>query len=75
MIGATSLICDNDRIEDSPALMIGHPRIPGVQLHRAMRSGEWHLLAYCPTVTGEQLVELGEWLAERGREHTSPPER
>lgn len=68
--------CDNDRIvQDSLALISRHPHVPGVELHRGPRTGECYLLAVGVHLTGEQLVDVGEWLVDHGREHTSPPER
>jgi hypothetical protein len=39
-----------------------------VQLHRGARSGDVYLLAVGVQLTADDLVELGEWLAEHGRE-------
>ena len=70
------LVCDNDHtVHDSPALVSRHPRLPGVELHRGPRSGVSYLLAVGVRLSDDQLVDLGEWLAERGREHTAPSER
>jgi hypothetical protein len=51
----------------SPPLVLTHPRLPGVQLHRGLRDGEVFLLAAGVQMTGDQLVDVGEWLAEQGR--------
>lgn len=66
------LICDNERIvhdSSTPALISHHPRLPAIQLHRGPGSGVFYLLAVGVQLDGDQLVDVGEWLAERGREH------
>lgn len=70
------LVCDNDRtVDDSPDLVSRHPYLPDIQLHRSTRAGESLLLAVAVPVTGDELVAVGEWLIEHGREHTAPSER
>jgi hypothetical protein len=34
-----------------------------------------YLLAVGVQLSDEELVDVGEWLAEHGREHPAPPER
>lgn len=60
---------------DSLALISRHPRLPDIQLHRGTRAGQSLLLAVAVPVTGDELVAVGEWLIEHGREHADPPER
>ncbi|WP_433364122.1 hypothetical protein [Streptosporangium sp. CA-115845] len=59
----------------SPPLVLAHPRIPGVELHRGPRSGESYLIAMAVRLDGEDLVDVGEWLAQRGREELDRQER
>ncbi|MEV7013314.1 hypothetical protein [Streptosporangium sp. NPDC051022] len=39
-----------------------------MQLHRGPRSGRSYLLAIGVELDGEQLVDVGTWLAQEGRE-------
>lgn len=68
--------CDNGRIvSESLAIISRHPRLPAVELHRGPGSGVCYLLAVGVQLSDEELVDVGEWLAEHGREHPAPPER
>lgn len=63
------LVCDNGIIVvESPSLIVTHPRLPAIQLHRGPRSGESFLLAVGVPLSREQLVDVGEWLIEHGRQ-------
>jgi len=54
-----------------PALASRHPRVPAVELLHGPRSGESYLLAVGVRMDADQLVDVGEWLAERGREQAA----
>lgn len=55
-------------VADPPSLTSRHPRVPAVELMHGPRSGESYLLAVGVRMDADQLVDVGKWLAERGRE-------
>lgn len=52
----------------SPPLVEPHPRLSGVELWRTPRTGTCHLIVAPVALSPADLVDLGEWLAEQGRE-------
>ncbi len=52
----------------SPPLVSVHPRLPGVELWRGPRSGAHHLIVHARAFSAAELVDLGQWLMEQGRE-------
>lgn len=58
-------------VADPPALISRHPRVPAVELMHGPRLGHSYLVAIGVDLTSEQLVDVGEWLIEHGKQ----PER
>ena len=59
----------------SPPLISVHPRLPGVEVSHAPRSGAHYVIVTPRAYTADELVDLGEWLAQVGREHNAGCER
>lgn len=59
----------------SASLILTHPRVPGVELHRGPRSGEAYLIALAVRLSPADCVDVGAWLTEQGREDLSAPQR
>ncbi|MEV0830861.1 hypothetical protein [Nonomuraea rubra] len=60
---------------ESPPLVLSHPRLPGITLHRSPRPGKHHLLAVGVELGGQDLVDVGDWLGQLGREELDAAER
>lgn len=56
----------------SPSLVEAHPRLSGVEVWRGPRTGSSHVIVGPRSFTPAELVDLGEWLTEQGREHERP---
>lgn len=59
----------------SPPLVLTHPRLPGIELHRGPRSGAAYLIAMAVPLAPADLVDVGDWLAQLGREELARVER
>lgn len=57
----------------SPPLVVTHPRLPGVEVWRGPRTGSSHVIVGPRSFTPAELVDLGEWLADQGREENHSP--
>ncbi|MEU0520097.1 hypothetical protein [Streptosporangium sp. NPDC006007] len=56
-------------------LILTHPRLPGVELHRGPRSGEAYLIAPAVRLPPADCADVGAWLTEQSREDPSAPQR
>lgn len=59
----------------SPSLILTHPRVPGIELHRGPRSGEAYLIAVAVQLSPADCADVGEWLAAQCREDLDAPQR
>lgn len=59
----------------SPPLVLTHPRLPGIELHRGPRSGAAYLIALAVPLDRQGLADAGRWLLEQSGEDLSRSER
>lgn len=59
----------------SPSSIYTHPEVPGIEIHRGQRTGVFYLVAGVPQLTNQQLISVGNWLTQIGREDLDASER
>lgn len=59
----------------SPSLVLTHPRLPGVELHRGPRGGVLYLISVAKQLSPEDCVIAGDWIADVGREELAAAQR
>ncbi|MEV8639481.1 hypothetical protein AB0395_48545 [Streptosporangium sp. NPDC051023] len=57
----------------SPSVYV-HPEAP-IELHRGQRTGVFYLITGAPQLTSRQLIDVGRWLIQVGREDLEAAER